>query len=289
MHLIESSVFTTSLINGLCLSGIYILIALGITLILSIMNILQFAHGEIYMLGAFVTYFVVVRLGGNVFLAIFISMIVTGTLGFILERLLFRPLMGKFLPIVCATTGLMLMLQTGAVLTFGLGIKHLPAIWPGTLKFLNVRIPYDRLIALLVSIGLTSIVFLFLKRTRLGQAIMATAQNREGALLVGINPNMMYMMVMVIGSALASVAGAFAGAIFLLDPFMGSTALMKGFTIIVIGGMGSLSGVILGGLALGISDGLTPALFGQEAATIVPLVIVIIILITRPKGLFGHE
>jgi branched-chain amino acid transport system permease protein len=289
MHLIASSVFTLSLINGICLSGIYILIALGITLILSIMNILQFAHGEIYMLGAFVTYFIVVRLGGNVFLAIFTSMIVTGTLGFILERLLFRPLTGKFLPVVCATTGLMLVLQTSAVLAFGLGLKHLPSIWPGTLNFLNVRIPYDRLIALLFSIVLTSIVFLFLKRTRLGQAIVATAQNREGALLVGINPNMMYMLVMVIGSALASVAGTFAGAIFVLDPFMGSTALMKGFTIIVIGGMGSLSGVIVGGLALGISDSLTPALFGQEAAAIVPLVLVIIILVTRPQGLFGHE
>src|SRR3972149_11081598 len=98
--MLSSTVLVAGLINGLCLAGIYILIALGISLILSIMNILQFAHGEIYMLGAFVTYFIVVKFDGNVYLAILASMVVTGLLGLVLERLVFRPLMGKFLPVV---------------------------------------------------------------------------------------------------------------------------------------------------------------------------------------------
>jgi branched-chain amino acid transport system permease protein len=151
------------------------------------------------------------------------------------------------------------------------------------------KIPYDRLAAVLVCIVLTSIVFLFLKRSKYGQAIVATAQHREGALLQGINPNLMYAMVMVIGSALAAVGGGFAGTIFILDPFMGATALMKGVTIIVLGGMGSLLGVIVGGIILGLSDGIIAVIFGSAASTIVPLILVIFVLIIRPEGIFGHE
>jgi branched-chain amino acid transport system permease protein len=132
-------------------------------------------------------------------------------------------------------------------------------------------------------------LFLFLKSTRFGQAIIATAQHREGAVLQGINPNLMYAMVMAIGSALAAVGGGFAGSIFILDPYMGATALMKGITIVVLGGMGSLLGVILGGIILGLSDSVISVAFGPAAATIVPLVLVIVILLIRPQGLFGHE
>jgi len=287
--MVSSTTLTAGVINGLCLAGIYILIALGINLILGIMDILQFAHGEVYMLGAFLTYFIVVKLGGDIYLAILASMVGIGLLGFVLERLVFRPLTGKFLPVVCAATGLMLFLQATAVLAFGLDVKHLPSIWSGNQEFLGFIIANDRLIALVVSVILTAIVFVFLKRSRWGLAISAVAQNREGALLQGINPKVVYSLVMTAGSALAAVAGAFAGAIFLLDPFMGSTALMKGFTIIVIGGMGSLVGVVVGGLILGLIDSLIAVVFGPAAADIVPLVLVILILVMRPQGLFGHE
>ncbi len=202
----SSSVLTAGFINGLCLAGMYILVALGITLILSIMDILQFAHGEIYMLGAFITYFIVVSLGGNAYLAILASMVITGIVGFVLERLMFRPLRGKFTPVVAASTGLMLILQTSAVLAFGLDVKHLPNIWSGSYKVLGFTIAQDRLIVLCVSIVLTTAVFLFLKRTRIGLAITATAQNREGAVLMGINPNRSSSIVMTLGSALAAVS-----------------------------------------------------------------------------------
>ena len=288
MIAISGSLLASGVINGLCLAGIYILIALGLTLILSIMNILQFAHGEIYMLGAFCVYYVTRDAGMNIFLAMFISMIVTGILGLFLERVIFRPLLGKFLPVVCAATGLMLILQTSVVLGFGLDVKHITNPWPGALSILAWRVPYDRLAAVIACIALTAILFLFLKRSKFGQAIVATAQHREGALLQGINPNLMYAMVMVIGSALAAVAGGFAGSIFILDPFMGTVALMKGITIIVLGGMGSLMGVIVGGIILGLSDGIIAVAFGPAAAAIVPLVLVIIVLIIRPEGIFGH-
>jgi len=287
--MISGSAFVAGLINGVCLSCIYILIALGLTLILSIMNIMQFAHGEIYMIGAFVTYYLSVRMELNVFLAMFISMIVVGILGLILERLIFRQLLGKFMEVVCVAVGLMLILQTGALLGFGPTEKFIPNILPGVLNILVWPVPYDRAVAVLVSIVFTLILFLFLKRSKYGQAIIATAQHREGALLQGINPNLMYAMVMAIGSALAAVAGSFAGAIFILDPFMGGTALMKGILIIVIGGMGSLLGVIIGGIIIGLSDALIPIAFGSAPAVIAPLILIMLILIIRPEGLFGHE
>jgi branched-chain amino acid transport system permease protein len=286
---VSGSLLASGIINGLCLAGIYILIALGLTLILSIMNILQFAHGEIFMIGAFVTYYLLWVGGLNFFPAMFVGMIVTGILGLILERFMFRRFVGKFMPVVCAAIGLMLILQTSVVLGFGLDVKHIPSFWPGALDILAWKVPYDRLGAVLACIVFTSILFLFLKRSKFGQAIIATAQHREGALLQGINPNLMYAMVMVIGSALAAVAGAFSGAIFVLDPFMGFIALMKGITIIVLGGMGSLLGVIVGGIILGLSDGIIAVTLGSAAATIAPLILVILVLIIRPQGMFGHE
>jgi branched-chain amino acid transport system permease protein len=286
---VSSSLLVSGIINGLCLAGIYILIALGLTLIMSIMNILQFAHGEVYMIGAFIIYFFIVRLGINAILAIFISMILTGILGFLLERFIFRYFLNKFMPVICAGIGLMLILQTSVVLGFGLQTKHIPCFFPGTLSILGMRVGNDRLMAVLAGIVLTSILFIFLKRSKFGQAIVATAQHREGAVLQGINPNIMYSIVMVIGSALAAVAGGVAGSIFILDPFMGATALMKGITIIVLGGMGSLLGVIVGGIILGLCDGIISVLLGSGAATIAPLILVIFILIIKPEGLFGHE
>ncbi len=287
--MITSSALTAGILNGLCLAGIYVLVALGMTMILSIMNILQFAHGEVFMLGAFATYFVVVRLGGNFIFAILLSMVAMGILGFILERVIFRPLIGKFLPVVCAATGLMLILQSTAILTFGLNQKQIPNIVPGGIRVLGFVVPYDRLLALATGIVFTALLFIFLRRSRLGLAITATAQNREGALLQGINPKVMFAFVMTVGSALAAVGGSFAGSIFTLDPFMGSLALMKGFTIIVIGGMGSIGGVVVGGLLLGLSDSLTATIFSPAVAAIFPLVLVIIVLVARPKGLWGHE
>jgi branched-chain amino acid transport system permease protein len=157
------------------------------------------------------------------------------------------------------------------------------------LSFLGTHVPNDRIAAVAAGIILTGLVFLFLKRSKYGQAIVATAQHREGAILQGINPYLMYAIVMGIGSALAAAAGSFTGSIFILDPYMGSMALMKGVAIIVIGGMGSITGIIIGGIILGISDSIIAVYFGSGAATIVPLLLVILILVIKPEGLFGDH
>ena len=277
------------IMNGFCMGGTYILVGLGLTLILSIMSILQFAHGEIYMLGAFTVYFLCVMHGVNLYLAVFISMLSTAVIGLILERVLLRPLKGLFLSYVCATTGLSLMLQTGVVLAFSKSTKQLPSLWSGAFNVFGIMLSRERFVAIVIALILTLALYLFLKQTKYGLAMTASAQNREGALMQGINPNVMSAMVVAIGSGLAAVGGALGGSIFNLDPYMGGLAFMKGITLIVIGGLGSLPGAVVGGLILGISESLFSLFFGSQMGVVIPLLLVIAFLIFKQKGLFGHD
>jgi branched-chain amino acid transport system permease protein len=253
------------------------------------MKIMQFAHGEIYMMGAFTVYFFAVMHEVNLYIAIFVAMITTAVMGLIIERVLLRPLKGNFLSCVCVTTGLSLILQTSVVMGFGLAVKQVPNLWQGAFHVFSLSIPKDRLLAAIISLALTLALYSFLKRGKYGLAIVASTQNREGALMQGINPNVMSAMVMAIGSGLAAVGGTLGGSIFNLDPYMGGMAFLKGITLIVIGGMGSIPGAVVGGLILGLCDTLVVIILGSQMALIIPLLIVILILIIRPQGLFGRE
>lgn len=277
------------IMNGFCMGGTYILVGLGLTLILSIMSILQFAHGEIYMLGAFTVYFLCVMHGVNLYASAFISMLTTAVIGLIIERILLRPLKGKFLSYVCVTTGLSLILQTSVVLTFSKGTKQLPSLWPGTFDVGGMFISKERVAAIVIALFLTLVLYLFLKQTKYGLAMTASAQNREGALMQGINPNVMSALVVAIGSGLAAVGGALGGSIFNLDPYMGGLAFTKGITLIVIGGLGSLPGAVVGGLILGVGESVVTLFLGSQMGIMIPLLLVIVFLIFKPRGLFGHE
>jgi branched-chain amino acid transport system permease protein len=277
--------------NGVALGWLYIVMALGLTWILSIMGILQLAHGEVYMIGAYVVYYLCSSFGLNVYLSILISMVAMAAFGILLERFLFRAKADRdpvLTPIV-VSTGLSLILTSGAVAGFGLYEKSLPRLLYGSVRFFGGAVPKDRLLAIVFSAAALLLLLLFLKRTRWGQAIMASAQNREGALLRGINPNQMAMISMAIGCALAALAGALAGSILMLQPYMGSQPMLKGLVIIVLGGLGSLAGAFVGGMLLGLIDGIVPVIFGPAAAALAPLVVVILILLIRPTGMFGHE
>jgi branched-chain amino acid transport system permease protein len=278
-----------SIMNGFCMGGTYILVGLGLTLILSIMSILQFAHGEIYMVGSFTVYFLCVMHGVNLYLAAFISMLSTAVLGLFLEKVLLRPLKGKFMSYVCVTTGLSLILQTVVVLLFAKGTKQLPSLWPGSFNIAGMMLSKERFAAIVIALCLTLALYLFLKQTKYGLAMTASAQSREGSLMQGINPNVMSAMVVGIGSGLAAVGGALGGSIFNLDPYMGGVAFMKGITLIVIGGLGSLPGAVVGGLMLGITESVVVLFLGSQMGIIIPILFVIAFLIFKPKGLFGHD
>jgi len=250
---------------------------------------LQLAHGEVYMMGAYVTYYLCVSLGVNLYASVFLSMIIMAVFGIIIEKFLFRPAQRQVLPPIVISLGLTLILTSFAVTTFGLKEKSIPRLAEGSFVFFNSAVPKDRIIAVGFAIVLLLLLYLFLKRTQYGQAMVASAQSPEGALLRGINPNRMSSLAMAIGCALAAAGGTLAGSILMLNPSMGTFPLMKGLVIIVLGGMGSLLGAAVGGITLGLIDGILPVAFEPGIASVAPFIIVIIILLVKPQGLFGHE
>jgi branched-chain amino acid transport system permease protein len=278
-----------SLINGLAIGWIYILIAMGLSLVFGTMRILQMAHGEVYMLGAYGVYFFGVTLGLSFIVVLPLSMGIGLVLGLILERFFFRPFRGDDYTSIMIGLGLMIVLQAGATVGFGVSPKTITSFAPVPIEVLGIMLGSDRLIAVGVSIGTILLLYLFLKKSTYGQALTAAAQHREASMLMGINPNHMSMLAMAIGSVLAALAGSLMAAIFPISPVMGSTALMKGLIVIILGGMGSLLGVVVGGLILGFIDGFAQVLSGPAATAIAPLFIVGIILVLRPQGLFGHD
>jgi branched-chain amino acid transport system permease protein len=278
-----------SIMNGLCLGWIYILIAAGLSLIFGIMNILQFAHGEVYMLGAYAVYYFNVMLGFNFFVALLISIVLMLALGSILERFIFRPLVGEPLTPLIVSLGLMIILQASVQIMFGVSPKSIPSFYANVADLMGVKMGSDRLIVVGISVAIISGLYLMLKKTKLGQALTASAQHPDASRLMGINPYLMAAAAMAMGSALAGAAGGLMGSILKIDPFMGGAVLIKGLIIIVLGGKGSLLGVIVGGLLVGLIDGIVPVLFGPAVAAIAPLFIVAIIVVIRPQGFFGYE
>jgi branched-chain amino acid transport system permease protein len=278
-----------AIVNGFALGWLYVLMALGLTLILSIMGILQLAHGEVYMIGAYVTYYCCVSFGVNLYASMFISMAVMAGFGLFLERFLFRPVRAQILAPIVISLGLTLILMSTAVVGFGLYERSIPRLAQGSFVFLGSAVPKDRIIAVGFAVGLLLLLYLFLKKSKYGQAMVASAQSWEGAILRGISPNMMSSMAMAIGCALAAAGGTLAGSILMLTPSMGTLPLVKGLVIIVLGGMGSFLGAAVGGVFLGLVDGIIPVAFSPGLTSLAPLVVVILILLARPQGLFGHE
>jgi branched-chain amino acid transport system permease protein len=286
---LDISTLLQSILNGFSSAGIYILVALGLTLVLSIMNIVQLAHGEIYMIGAYGVYYITTSLGLNFFLALVISTLLMGGLGIVLERLCFRPLRGQFDRAAIASIGLILILQNVVLSIAGGDPRSYMGPFTGVLKILGVAISWDRLSIVLFGFGLVAALFLFIRMTKTGQAMLAISQDRDGAALQGINIDRISMVAMFLGCALAAIAGALVGAIFSVSPTMGGFALMKGIAVIILGGLGSIPGAVVGGLIIGLIDGIMPILTTTHIAGLIGFGAIIIILLFRPQGISGHE
>jgi branched-chain amino acid transport system permease protein len=278
-----------SILNGLAAGWVYVLVAVGLTLVFGIMNIVQFAHGEIYMLGAYFSYLLIKSCGFSFWEALPLTAIVIGLLGVVLERFFFRPFRGNFEPSIIVAVGLMVLLQTVAVVGFGTSTKSMPGIIPGVFTVSGITLSWDRLLAILFGIVLVSALFLLIQKTKIGQAMVAVSQDPYAAALQGIDVNRISAVAMVLGCALAAIAGSLMGSIFGTSPFMGTSAIIKGIAVIILGGLGSIPGAVAGGLILGLIDGLVPPLLSPTMAGIVGFGVIIIVLLLRPRGLFGHE
>ena len=281
--------FWQGVINGLSAGWIYVLVALGLTLVFGIMRTVQFSHGEIYMLGAHTVYYSSVVLGINMIASFSIAAVALFLLGIIIERLLFRRFRGQIEPSIIIAIGLILLFQTVAVVAFGANEKTVPRLIPGVLTIGEIRIAWDRVLSMAVGAGAMLVLFVFIKGTKLGQAMLAASQDADAATLQGVNVNRMSAIAMGTGSALAAVAGGLMGSIFTVEPFMGSFAITKGLAVIILGGLGSIGGAVVGGLVLGLVDGVVSLYSSTTMAYIAGFVLIVLILIIRPKGLLGGD
>ncbi len=275
------------MLNGFTLALVYVLVALGLTLIFSIFEIINFAHGEFYMLGGYVTYLGFAVVGLPYLLTLLLAIVVVGLVGLVSERLIFRHLRGKTLNAFIVSLGLLWVLQAGAQLSFGVLDKSVPSAFSGIIRLGGLIISVERFVVVLAAVGLIAVLYAFLQWTRLGRAMRAVAQDPDGAALQGVNIEVISMVAFAIGCALAGSAGGLLAPLFAVSPAMGALPVVKAFIMIIIGGMGSLPGAVVGGLLLGTVEGLGSLFFSSAAVNVLGFLMVIAVLLVRPRGLFG--
>ena len=275
-------------VNSVVLSSIYIMVALGFALLLSVMGIFNFAHGSIYMVGAFFTYAMAVSLGINQWLALAISIILIGAFGLFLERFCLRPFGANVFSVIVMSIALTLILQGIAVVTVGGEVRAVPPFVPGVIKAGAIGIAIDRLVTMGTGIVLLTILTLFIRSKR-GQQMLAVSQDREGAALQGIDINRTAAIACVLACALGALSGSLMASLYALSPFMGDSMLMKAMEVVILSGIGSFGGILAGGAILGFMDAILPLVVASHIDTAITLGILILILLVRPKGLFGYE
>src|SRR5881409_2819368 len=266
---------------------VYVLVALGLTLIFSILEIINFAHGEFYMLGGYVTYYVFAVFGVNYFATLGFAILAVGLAGVVAERLIFRYLRGKTLNAFIVSLGLLWVMQASAQLSFGVLDKPVPSAFSGIVRAFGLVSSVERLVVSLSAIVLIAALYLFLRWSRPGRAMRAVAQDADAAALQGVDIELVSALGFGIGCALAGGAGGLLAPVFAVSPAMGALPVVKAFIIIIVGGMGSLPGAVLGGLLLGGVEGLGTLFMGSAAVNILGFLMVIVVLLVRPRGLVG--
>jgi branched-chain amino acid transport system permease protein len=276
-----------ALLNGFGLAMAYVLVALGLTLIFSIFEIINFAHGEFYMLGAYVAYLALGAWGLPYVVALLTSIVCVAMAGLVAERLVFRHLRGKTLNAFIVSLGLLGVMQAAAQLAFGVQDKSVPSAFSGIVRVGGIVMSFERLAVTVAAAGLIVALYAFLEHTRTGRAMRATAQDADAAALLGVNIEAVSAFGFAVGCGLAGASGALLAPIFSVSPSMGALPVVKAFIIIIIGGMGSLPGAVLGGLLLGAVEGVGTLFFSSAAVNLLGFLMVIAILLLRPRGLLG--
>lgn len=280
--------FLQQVLNGIMLGSVYSLVALGLTIIYGILHVPNFAHGSLYMLGAYLAYLMVTTLGLNFWMAMVLTMVILAIIGMLVERLVFRPLLdAPHLNSFIAAIGLIYIIDNGALILWGPDFKRFPAIYDQLYHFFGITITLQRIIIVFTAISLIALMQLFIKKTTIGATIVATAQDRIGARLAGINVERVGLITFGIGTALAAAAGALIGPILLVYPSMGAALILKAFVIIILGGMGSIPGAIVGGFILGLIESLGGGYITTQYNEVLAFGVLVTVLAIKPTGLFG--
>jgi branched-chain amino acid transport system permease protein len=273
---------------GVVTGVLYVLVALGLTLVYGILHIVNFAHGEIYMLGAMGVFYLHVVFTLPLVVTFVLVVVLAVVMGFGIERAFFRQLRGQWLQLVVASVGISLVIQSVAWIAFGIQEKNVPSFLPGVVQFLGVRLPKERLLAAAVGLVLVALLYLIVYRTRIGLAMRAIEEDEETSRMLGIDTDRVAALAVALGFALAALGGAFVAPIYSLNPGMGLDVLLMSFLIIIVGGLGSITGTVLAGLLVGVLQSLGGVFLGAEAAYGLVFVVMIAVLVVRPAGLLGR-
>ncbi len=296
------TLFAQQIVNGLALGGIYALIALGYTMVFVIIELINFAHGDVYTLGTFFSLAILALLGATgelhgpflivaVVVTVVLAMLLSGLVGVIIERLAYRPLRNapRLAPLITAI-GVSFILQNLMIYWHGPSPLPFPQILPNPSFAVGpVQIAAKQAFVIVLAVVLMIVLQLFVTRTKLGSAMRATAQDRDAARLMGIDVNTTIALTFFIGSALAGAAGFVSGVYYGTTWFFnGFAAGLKAFTAAVLGGIGNIAGAMLGGFAIGLVESLTTQLLSDQWSNIVVFALLVVVLIVRPSGLLGE-
>lgn len=282
-------VVVATAINVCILSSMYILTAVGFGLLFSMLGILNFAHGAVYMIGGYIGFEISVRLGFNPWTATLLSVLAMGGFGMLMEKFFFRPFVGNFNRTVMVCIAITIVAQTAINILEGGKIQALPVFVEGVFKAGPMSVSYQRAVTFATGIVLLGVVSWFVNRTKWGVQMQAISQNMGAALLQGINVHRISMIAVALGCGLAALAGCLMGAYLQLTPFMGDSMLTKVLILVVLAGVGSIGGIFITGLVLGGLDAVLPTVIGGAASDAVAVCIVTFLLLLRPQGFFGHE
>ena len=274
-------------VNGLMVGAIYALMALGLMVILGILRIINMAQGELYMLGGYFCYFAMAQLGFGYFPAIIFAMLATACAGVLMDRLTVRPFLRRpFYVVFLSTFAVSMILQNVAELIWGPDPQMVPSPFTSSPIVIGpIFLTTQKLFIFGVALVAVGAFAAFLRYTRVGMAIRALARDRDAALLMGINADRIQSITFGLGAALAAAAGALLGTMFNVYPTMGQLPLLKGFALVVMGGMGSVGGVFVAGLMLGVAEGLTAGFLSTSYADLVAFVTMLVVLMLKPEGL----
>jgi branched-chain amino acid transport system permease protein len=279
------------IVNGLLLGGLYAAVGVGFSLVWGVMNVINITHGSFLMLGAYVSYWLFRLYHVDPFLSLPAVMLLMFGLGYLLQRYIVNAVVktGVFMTLII-TYGMNLFFVNLALLLWKGDYRSVTPEYAGTgLQIGGLIIPYIRLVAAILAVVLTFLLQLFLSRTRVGNAILATALNKNAAQLVGIPIGRIYAITYGIGAALAGAAGALMSAIYVITPFMGEPFIGKAFVVACLGGLGTATGAILGGVVLGLAETIGGAIVGPSYQEAISFIVLVLILIVRPEGIIGRR
>jgi branched-chain amino acid transport system permease protein len=264
-----------TVLDGLMVGGLYATVAVGITLVFGIMGILNFAHGQMVMLGAYIAFFCVTS-GWGFWVGLGVAMAAMAVFGLVLERLIFRHTLTDHMTGLTASLGIIMVVENLAA-----------AVFTPDHRTFDPTLSAQRLLVLVLVLLLVAGFYLFLQKTRLGKAIRAMGQNRTGAALAGVQIKQITALVFVLGSAMAGAAGVLYGSLFSINPYMAGGPLMKGFILTVLGGLGSVPGAVVAGFLLGLAESFGSRYLSASFRDGYGFILMIVALLYFPTGLFG--